>query len=129
MIWKDIAENLVMDASQPTETTSFKTPLSPKRIRSLTNLSKRSRQNLSAPKPIVTTSTDDISSISDFCTEHGYLTELTTPDSSDICAAERMCFPDDVEDFRDREYPQLKGKTYLDHAGTTVCLRHSYHHS
>jgi hypothetical protein len=29
--------------------------------------------------------------------------------------------PDDVEDFRDREYPQLKGKTYLDHGGTTVC--------
>ena len=27
---------------------------------------------------------------------------------------------DDVEDFRDREYPQLKGKTYLDHGGTTV---------
>lgn len=28
---------------------------------------------------------------------------------------------DEVEDFKDREYPQLKGKTYLDHGGTTVC--------
>ena len=31
--------------------------------------------------------------------------------------------PDDVEDFRDREYPQLKGKTYLDHGGTTVRIK------
>ena len=27
---------------------------------------------------------------------------------------------DRVEGFKDREYPQLKGKTYLDHGGTTV---------
>ena len=30
--------------------------------------------------------------------------------------------PTTVEEFRDREYPQLKGKTYLDHGGTTVCM-------
>ncbi|QIX01974.1 hypothetical protein AMS68_007491 [Peltaster fructicola] len=31
--------------------------------------------------------------------------------------------PDGVEEFRDREYPQLKGKTYLDHGGTTLYAR------
>ncbi|KAI9776706.1 MAG: hypothetical protein M1839_009433 [Geoglossum umbratile] len=28
-----------------------------------------------------------------------------------------------VEEFRDREYPMLEGKTYLDHAGTTLYAR------
>jgi molybdenum cofactor sulfurtransferase len=55
---------------------------------------------------------DDQSSISD-PEPDDYATDFTTPDSS-------MDSPDDVEDFRDREYPQLKGKTYLDHGGTTV---------
>jgi hypothetical protein len=26
-----------------------------------------------------------------------------------------------VDDIRSKEYPMLNGKTYLDHAGTTVC--------
>lgn len=54
---------------------------------------------------------DDQSSISDPDPED-YATDYTTPDASEM--------PDDVEEFRDREYPQLKGKTYLDHGGTTV---------
>jgi hypothetical protein len=28
-----------------------------------------------------------------------------------------------MEKLRELEYPQLLGKTYLDHAGTTVCQR------
>ena len=55
---------------------------------------------------------DDHSSVSDIDPE--YETDFTTPDSSDM--------PDDVEEFRDKEYPQLKGKVYLDHGGTTVCI-------
>jgi len=50
--------------------------------------------------------------------EHDYTTDLTTPALSESCPEDMQ--PDDVEDFRDREYPQLKGKTYLDHGGTTV---------
>ncbi|TKA77894.1 Molybdenum cofactor sulfurase [Friedmanniomyces simplex] len=54
---------------------------------------------------------DDQSSQSDLEPED-YATDYTTPDASEM--------PDDVEEFRDREYPQLKGKTYLDHGGTTL---------
>lgn len=60
-------------------------------------------------------SADDVSSTSHSDQEHGYQTDFTTPSSAGDMQ------PDDVEDFRDREYPQLKGKTYLDHGGTTVC--------
>lgn len=59
-------------------------------------------------------SADDVSSTSHSDQEHGYQTDFTTPSSAGDMQ------PDDVEDFRDREYPQLKGKTYLDHGGTTV---------
>lgn len=62
-------------------------------------------------------SADDISTTSSEH-EHDYTTDLTTPASSESCPEDMQ--PDDVEDFRDREYPQLKGKTYLDHGGTTV---------
>jgi molybdenum cofactor sulfurtransferase len=63
-------------------------------------------------------STDDISSISSESEqEHGYQTDFTSLPSE---ASPEDMQPDDVEDFRDREYPQLKGKTYLDHGGTTV---------
>jgi molybdenum cofactor sulfurtransferase len=51
--------------------------------------------------------------------DHGYTTEPTTPSTSASCVVEDMT-TDEVEDFKDREYPQLKGKTYLDHGGTTV---------
>jgi molybdenum cofactor sulfurtransferase len=63
-------------------------------------------------------SADDISvgSVSD--PDHGYQTEPTTPASSESCMEDMST--DEVEDFKDREYPQLKGKTYLDHGGTTV---------
>jgi molybdenum cofactor sulfurtransferase len=50
--------------------------------------------------------------------EHGYQTDFTSLPSDS--SPEHDMQPDDVEDFRDREYPQLKGKTYLDHGGTTV---------
>lgn len=60
-------------------------------------------------------SAEDVSTTSD-SEHHDYQTDFTTPDSS--CPDDMQ--PDDVEDFRDREYPQLKGKTYLDHGGTTV---------
>ena len=49
--------------------------------------------------------------------EHGYQTDFTSLQSE---AAPEDMPPDDVEAFREREYPQLKGKTYLDHGGTTV---------
>lgn len=66
-------------------------------------------------------SAGDVSTTSDSDHEHGYQTDYTTPASSEINSGHDDMQPDDVEDFRDREYPQLKGKTYLDHGGTTVC--------
>lgn len=46
---------------------------------------------------------DELSSISDV-DDHGYQTDLTTPAGSENYEGE------EIEDFRDREYPQLKGK-------------------
>lgn len=63
-------------------------------------------------------SADDLSTTSISEPDHDYSTDLTSPPSSESCADEMS--PDEVEDFKDREYPQLKGKTYLDHGGTTV---------
>lgn len=63
-------------------------------------------------------SAEDVSTTSASGDERDYQTDFTTPESSESCAEDMQ--PDDVEDFRDREYPQLKGKTYLDHGGTTV---------
>lgn len=65
-------------------------------------------------------SAEDVSTTSDSDAEHDYTTDLTTLACSDSCGEDMQ--PDDVEDFRDREYPQLKGKTYMDHGGTTVCI-------
>lgn len=65
-------------------------------------------------------SAEDVSTTSD-SEQHDYQTDFTTPASSDSNSNPDDMQPDDVEDFRDREYPQLKGKTYLDHGGTTVC--------
>lgn len=67
-------------------------------------------------------SAEDVSTTSDSGNERDYQTDFTTPESSESCAEDMQ--PDDVEDFRDREYPQLKGKTYLDHGGTTVSAMH-----
>lgn len=65
-------------------------------------------------------SAEDISSLSSESEqEYGYQTDFTSL-PSDSCPEDMQ--PDDVEDFREREYPQLKGKTYLDHGGTTVCM-------
>ncbi|KXT15792.1 hypothetical protein AC579_6256 [Pseudocercospora musae] len=64
-------------------------------------------------------SAEDLSTTSDSGNERDdYHTDFTTPESSESCAEDMQ--PDDVDDFRDREYPQLKGKTYLDHGGTTL---------
>lgn len=63
-------------------------------------------------------SAEDVSTTSDSEPDHDYQTDFTTPAASDSNPEDMQ--PDDVEDFRDREYPQLKGKTYLDHGGTTV---------
>ena len=63
-------------------------------------------------------SADDVSSASISEPDHGYNTEPTTPASSQSRMEDMST--DEVEDFKDREYPQLKGKTYLDHGGTTV---------
>jgi hypothetical protein len=49
----------------------------------------------------------------------GRNTEPATPAHSGSCIEDMST--DEVEDFKNREYPQLKGKTYLDHGGTTVC--------
>lgn len=62
-------------------------------------------------------SAEDVSTASISEPDHDYSTDLTSPASSESCAEEMS---DEVEDFKDREYPQLKGKTYLDHGGTTV---------
>ena len=62
-------------------------------------------------------SAEDLSSTSDSEQEHGYQTDFTSVPSDS--SPEDMP-TDEVEDFREREYPQLKGKTYLDHGGTTV---------
>jgi len=63
-------------------------------------------------------SAEDLSTTSISEPDQDYSTDLTSPPSSESCAEEMS--PDEVEDFKDREYPQLKGKTYLDHGGTTV---------
>lgn len=60
---------------------------------------------------------EDISSASD--SDQDYQTDFTTPAGSESNSEDMP--PDDVEEFRDQEYPQLRGKTYLDHGGTTVC--------
>ncbi|PMD51962.1 putative molybdenum cofactor sulfurase [Hyaloscypha bicolor E] len=36
------------------------------------------------------------------------------------CLARPMAYNESVDDFRDVEYPMMKGKTYLDHAGSTI---------
>lgn len=90
------------------DTGSFKAGMSP-------NLSPRvlGKYNSSA---------EDVSSMSDSENDREYQTDFTTPAGSDSHSAIDDSQPDDVESFRDREYPQLKGKTYLDHGGTTVCI-------
>ncbi|KAM0723908.1 hypothetical protein Q7P37_000898 [Cladosporium fusiforme] len=87
-------------------------PASPKII----DIPKHSRQRAYPQYKDFQSSAEDLSSTSVSEPDHDYNTDLTTPVSSD---ADDMQ-PDDVEDFREREYPMLKGKTYLDHGGTTL---------
>ncbi|KAK4579994.1 hypothetical protein LTR86_000196 [Recurvomyces mirabilis] len=85
----------------------------PKRSKSIGAASRQSQNNEQPTHRYLTyptTTFDDHSSVSDIDPE--YETDFTTPDSSDM--------PDDVEEFRDKEYPQLKGKVYMDHGGTTL---------
>lgn len=100
--------------------TSAPDPSSPKRVKSTsTRRSRRSPISTRFPKPYTaTTFADDRSSTSDSELDHDYQTDFTTPAHSETTPDDMQ--PDDVEDFRDREYPQLKGKVYLDHGGTTV---------
>ncbi|KAK0896912.1 hypothetical protein LTR91_010834 [Friedmanniomyces endolithicus] len=86
----------------------------PKRIKSTRAASGRRTLNsvhFSSHYQAPSTPVSDHSSDSDLEAED-YATDYTSPDTSEM--------PDDVEEFRDREYPQLKGKTYLDHGGTTL---------
>lgn len=55
--------------------------------------------------------------------DYDYETDCTTPAPS--CSGEHM-ENEEVETFRDREYPQLAGKIYLDHGGSTVSLHHMH---
>ena len=85
-------------------------------------------------KPTVTTlkpfhSSSGVSEDSDasdsndsFQESQDYSTDFTTPSLSRLGGDDQDRDCDDVEAFRDREYPQLKGKVYLDHGGTTVCV-------
>ena len=54
---------------------------------------------------------DDVSSISDV-EDHDYQTDYTTPAGSD--SGPEGIESEMVEDFRDREYPQLKGIVFCD---------------
>jgi len=85
----------------------------PKRIKSTTTHSVKTPNTVhfSSHYQALSTHRSDQSSESDLEAED-YATDYTSPDASEM--------PDDVEEFRDREYPQLKGKTYMDHGGTTV---------
>ena len=101
-------------------------PASPRRTQSTTH---SRRQSFTYPQYTTyrdsNSSAEDVSTTSDSEHDHDYTTDLTTPASSESCTEDMQ--PDDVEDFRDREYPQLKGKTYLDHGGTTVCIGDGVH--
>jgi molybdenum cofactor sulfurtransferase len=108
----------ILEAVQKMDT---ETP--PRRMKSTSSLRKHTpRRTPRYPGHLTTTansSAEDVSTTSDSDRDHDYHTDFTTPATSDIYPEDMQ--PDDVEDFRDREYPQLKGKTYLDHGGTTVC--------
>ncbi|KAK4549574.1 hypothetical protein LTR36_006571 [Oleoguttula mirabilis] len=110
----DIPAHLLSDAVYTSD------EISPsKRIKSASNSSRKASSTARLPSRSYNphSSAEDISSTSDSEPDHGYQTDFTTPAASDSYPDE---MPDDVEDFRDREYPQLKGKTYLDHGGTTL---------
>lgn len=61
---------------------------------------------------------DDVSSISDV-DDRDYQTDYTTPAESEV--SQEQVEPEEVEDFRDREYPQLKGRPYMPTETTTSC--------
>ena len=93
-------------------------PIPPRWIKYTNDTPRDSPRKASFPKSrSARSSAEDLSTTSDSEQEHGYQTDFTSL-PSDSCPEDMQ--PDEVEDFRDREYPQLKGKTYLDHGGTTV---------
>lgn len=99
-------------------------PIPPRRIKSAHGTPRDSPRKTSFPKPrSAHSSAEDISSTSDSEQEHGYQTDFTSLPSD---SSPEDMQPVEVEDFRDREYPQLKGKTYLDHGGTTVRIMKIY---
>lgn len=69
--------------------------------------------------------TEDVSSASESDLDRGYQTDNTSPPESDMMVDDGSS--EEVEEFRDREYPQLRGKVYLDHGGTTVGIIHPGH--
>ncbi|EMC99937.1 hypothetical protein BAUCODRAFT_30361 [Baudoinia panamericana UAMH 10762] len=101
----------ILDAVQISDTTDVSPP---KRFKSTSTSSRDSPRTDLFPPEI---RAQEQSSGSDSEPEYDYMTELTSPADS-VSGVEDT--PDDVEAFRDREYPQLKGKTYLDHGGTTL---------
>lgn len=93
----------------------------PRRMHSSKSLSKKAQRTPQFPGHLSTahSSAEDVSTTSDSDREPDYQTDFTTPATSDSHPEDMQ--PDDVEDFREREYPQLKGKIYMDHGGATVC--------
>lgn len=103
----------ILDAVQTSD------PSPPRRIKSTTSLSVKSPVTTRFQRQYAShISQDDRSSGSEV--DLDYDTDFTTPASSESNPEDMAS--DEVEEFRDREYPQLKGKTYMDHGGTTVCM-------
>lgn len=102
----------------------------PRRIKSTGALSAVSNNSSAlngrrrSPKSTLPSAKEDESSASDSDLDHDYQTDFTTPAHSETHNCPEDLQSGEVEDFREREYPQLKGKTYLDHGGTTVRIRH-----
>ena len=93
-------------------------PIPPKRIKSAHGTPHDSPRKPSFPiSRSARSSAEDLSTTSDSEQEHGFQTDFTSLPSD---SSPEDMQTDDVEDFRDREYPQLKGKVYMDHGGTTV---------
>lgn len=98
------------DASHP--------PAVPRRIRPAHHPTRDASRKPSLPTlRTASSSVEDISSDPDSDQDHGYQTDFTSQ-PSEACPDELHV--EEMEEWRAREYPQLKGKTYLDHGGATV---------
>jgi len=65
----------------------------------------------------VHSSVENLSTTSDSEVDHGYQTDFTSLPSDSSPEDVAM---EEIDDFREREYPQLKDRVYMDHGGTTV---------